>query len=240
MHLLAALPCSCIGHIRVYQYSSAWRRRAWARASSSSTENVLSEFTIICIADVVDELLLLDPKSLGGLPVLALVLGMAGGVQRCQTAVPPPKPSVRMQSTMMTMRAQAPLALSARPARSTQRVARPMSISTQLGQMAQVSGTPLQTITAARMPTGIRRRHRLLVEAAKKSVGDLQKSDLEGKNVLVRLYMPFNAFNLVTGFPIVLFVTACSYCAVYTFAFSSYHAPYLVQLEYSGIFSASA
>ncbi|CAK0785440.1 hypothetical protein CVIRNUC_008649 [Coccomyxa viridis] len=87
---------------------------------------------------------------------------------------------------MITMRTQAPLAVSARPARSTQRVARPMSISTQLGQMARVSGTPLQTITAARMPAGIRRRHRLLVEAAKKSVGDLQKSDLEGKRVLVR------------------------------------------------------
>ena len=141
---------------------------------------------------------------------------------------------------MMTMRAQAPLAVSARPARSTQRVARPMSISTQLGQMARVSGTPLQTITAVRMPTGIRRRHRLLVEAAKKSVGDLQKSDLEGKNVLVRLDMPLNGLSLVTGLRIVESETACSYCASYAFAFSSYHAPYLLQLEYSGIFSASA
>ena len=161
--------------------------------------------------DVADELLLLDPKSSGGLPVLALVLGMAGGVQRCQTAVPPPKSSVRMQSTMMTMRAQAPLAVSARPARSTQRVARPMSISTQLGQMARVSGTPLQTITAVRMPGGIRRRHRLLIEAAKKSVGDLQKSDLEGKNVLVRLFSCHSMLStLVTGFLIVLLETAYS------------------------------
>ena len=200
----------------------------------------MSDVNGICIEDVFDELLLLDPKSLGGLPALALVLGMAGGVQRCQTAVPPPKSSVRMQSTMITMRAQAPLAVSARPARSTQRVARPTSISTQLGQMARVSGTPLQTITAARMPTGIRRRHRLLVEAAKKSVGDLQKSDLEGKNVLVRLYRPLDTLELVTGFFVVLYETARLYCASYTCAFSSYHAPYLLLLEHSGIFSASA
>ena len=159
----------------------------------------MSESDGVCTEEVADELLLLDPKSLDELPALAPVLGMACGVRRCRTAVPPPKSSARMQSTMMSMRAQAPLAVGARPARSTHRVSRPMSVSTQLGQMARVSGTPLQAITAARMPAGIRRRHRLLVEAAKKSVGDLQKSDLEGKNVLVRLHMQRDAVNLITA-----------------------------------------
>ena len=154
-----------------------------------SIEDALCEVDVVCIEEIADGLLLLD-RSLRELPALAPVLGMASGVRRCQSAVPPPITSANMQSTMMTMRAQAPLALSARPARSTQRVARPMSVSTQLGQMARVSGTPLQSITATRMPAGIRRRHRMLIEATKKSVGDLQKSDLEGKRVLVRLYVP--------------------------------------------------
>ena len=86
---------------------------------------------------------------------------------------------------MMTMRAQAPVAVSARPVRSSRPAPRAMSIATQMGQMARVSGTPLQKMTSARMSIGTRRRHMLVVEAAKKSVGDLQKADLEGKRVLV-------------------------------------------------------
>lgn len=86
---------------------------------------------------------------------------------------------------MMTMRASAPVAVSARPVRSTRPAPRLMSISTQMGQMARVSGTPLRTMTSARMSISLRRRHMLIVEAAKKSVGDLQKADLEGKRVLV-------------------------------------------------------
>ena len=86
---------------------------------------------------------------------------------------------------MMTMRAQAPVAVSARPVRSSRPAPRVMSIATQMGQMARVSGTPLQKMTSARMNIGTRRRHMLVVEAAKKSVGDLQKADLEGKRVLV-------------------------------------------------------
>lgn len=105
---------------------------------------------------------------------------------RCQNrTAATPLQLARMQSTM-TMRAQAPVAVSARPVRSSRSAPRMMSISTQMGQMARVSGTPLQTLTAARMITGMRRRQMLLVEAAKKSVGDLQKADLEGKRVLVR------------------------------------------------------
>jgi len=61
-----------------------------------------------------------------------------------------------------------------------------MSISTHMGQMARISGTPLQTLTMARVSFGTRRRQMLVVEARKKSVGDLQKADLEGKRVLVR------------------------------------------------------
>ena len=86
---------------------------------------------------------------------------------------------------MMTMRAQAPVAVSARPVRSSRPAPRAMAIATQMGQMARVSGTPLQKMTSARMSIGTRRRHMLVVEAAKKSVGDLQKADLEGKRVLV-------------------------------------------------------
>ena len=100
-------------------------------------------------------------------------------------SVPPLQKSASMQSTMMTMRAQAPVAVSARPVRSSRAAPRAMSIATQMGQMARVSGTPLQTLTAARMSISTRRRHMLVVEAAKKSVGDLQKADLEGKRVLV-------------------------------------------------------
>lgn len=99
--------------------------------------------------------------------------------------VPPLQYSVSMHSTMMTMRAQAPVAVSARPFRSSRPAPRVMSIATQMGQMARVSGTPLQKMTSARMNIGTRRRHMLVVEAAKKSVGDLQKADLEGKRVLV-------------------------------------------------------
>ena len=99
--------------------------------------------------------------------------------------VPPLRYLANMQSTMMTMRAQAPVGLSARPVSCSRPAPRMMSIATQMGQMARISGTPLQKITAARISMGTRRRHMLLVEAAKKSVGDLQKADLEGKRVLV-------------------------------------------------------
>jgi hypothetical protein len=88
---------------------------------------------------------------------------------------------------MMSMRAQAPAAAGARHAvRSARPMPRLMAFhglaTHQLGRPAVQS---LHAIVASRLNSTAGRRQRLVVQMAKKSVGDLTKSDLEGKTVLV-------------------------------------------------------
>ncbi len=102
---------------------------------------------------------------------------------------------VKMSAMMMNMRAQAPAAAGVKQA---MRSARPMprlmafnGLATH--QISRPSTQSLHAFVAARVNGVSGRRSRLVVQMAKKSVGDLTKSDLEGKTVLVRICRPCNA-----------------------------------------------
>lgn len=88
---------------------------------------------------------------------------------------------------MMTMRAQAP---SVAGVRRVVRSARPMPCLKAFNglathQLSRPTAKTFHAIVAARVNGTAGRRQRLVVQMAKKSVGDLTKSDLEGKTVLV-------------------------------------------------------
>lgn len=103
---------------------------------------------------------------------------------------------VKMSAMMINMRAQAPAAAGVK---QVMRAARPMprlmafnGLATH--QISRPSTKSLHSIVAARVNGVSGRRSRLVVQMAKKSVGDLTKSDLEGKTVLVRIDRPWNEF----------------------------------------------
>ena len=56
-------------------------------------------------------------------------------------------------------------------------------------KLALSSAPTLHAMVSARVSAPMGRRQRLVVQMAKKSVGDLTKSDLEGKTVLVSGHM---------------------------------------------------
>ena len=98
--------------------------------------------------------------------------------------------ALKMSAMIMNMRAQAPAAAGVRQALRT---ARPMprlmafnGLATH--QISRPSTQSLHSIVAARVNGQTGRRSRLVVQMAKKSVGDLTKNDLEGKTVLVRTW----------------------------------------------------
>lgn len=100
------------------------------------------------------------------------------------------KPKInKMVATMMSMRAQAPVANCARQSlRCAAPMPRLMAFSGLAAQkLALSSPISLKSLVAARVSAPAARRHRMVVQMAKKSVGDLTKGDLEGKTVLVRL-----------------------------------------------------
>lgn len=60
-------------------------------------------------------------------------------------------------------------------------------------QISRPSTQSLHSIVASRVNGPTSRRSRLVVQMAKKSVGDLTKDDLEGKTVLVRAQRIYSA-----------------------------------------------
>jgi len=90
-----------------------------------------------------------------------------------------------MQATMMSLNVRAPVALGAVQMRGARPAPRLMAINGLGTQLSRASGKSLRSMTAARLSMPANRRHSLIVEATKKSVGDLSKADLEGKRVLV-------------------------------------------------------
>ena len=94
-----------------------------------------------------------------------------------------------MVATMMSMRAQAPVAVCARQSlRSAAPMPRLMAFNGLAAQKLALSAPiSFKSLVSARVSAPAARRHRMVVQMAKKSVGDLTKGDLEGKTVLVRL-----------------------------------------------------
>jgi hypothetical protein len=86
----------------------------------------------------------------------------------------------------MSMRAKAPgmMCAAQMPSRPMPRLVAFNGLAAQ--KLASSSAPSLKAIVAARVSVPMGRRQRLVVQMAKKSVGDLTKSDLEGKTVLVR------------------------------------------------------
>lgn len=93
-----------------------------------------------------------------------------------------------MSIMMINMRAQAPAVSGVKQAMRTARPMPRLMAFNGLGthKLSRPSAKSLHSVVAARVNGVTGRSSRLIVQMAKKSVGDLTKSDLEGKTVLVR------------------------------------------------------
>jgi len=120
-----------------------------------------------------------------------------------------------MASKMMSMQAR-PIARAQLRAQQARPAVRPACTARQ--QLARVGGPGLaalqrglQTSRAAPCSRG---RRAVVTEAAKKSVGDLSKADLEGKVVLVRTHPARQGARCVAGLPSYSRVRIAARCAV--------------------------